>query len=109
MVRFDDDDDAAVTWDWDARRQEAVTCIFRLVSLNIAALFNPPIVEEEFREMLGNCMFKLLENPSVAHQKCTGIRTSILQVWTLTQFFSVSLSCENSLICLEGKLMIPHQ
>ena len=35
--------------------------------------------------------------------------TGIAQVWPLTQFFSVSFFCEKSLICLEGKLMTPHQ
>ena len=31
------------------------------------------------------------------------------QVWPLTQFFSVSFFCENSLICSEGKSMTPHR
>ena len=32
-----------------------------------------------------------------------------IQVWTLTQFFSVSFFCENSLICLEGRSMTSHR
>ena len=31
------------------------------------------------------------------------------QVWTPTQFFSVSCFVKNSLICLEGKSMTPHR
>ena len=65
----------------------------RLVNLNIGALFSPPIVEEEFRDLIGNCMFKLLENPSVAHQKCNGLRTSVLQVLgTMNAKFNYALS-----------------
>ena len=67
--------------------------VFRLVNLNIGALFSPPIVEEEFRDLIGNCMFKLLENPSVAHQKCNGLRASVLQVLgTMNAKFNYALS-----------------
>ena len=89
--RFEDDED--MSWDWDSRRQEAVTLMYRLVNLNLNSLFNPPLVEEELINMLGNCMFKLLENPSIALQKGRDVRASVLQVLgTMNAKYNYSLS-----------------
>lgn len=96
-LRLDDEDDSA--WDWESRRQEAVTLLFRLVSLNLNALFDPPIVEEEFVNLLGNCMFRLLENPLIAQQKFRDVRTSILQVLgTMNSKYNYSLSCRLKIV-----------
>ena len=46
------------SWNWDERRQESVGLLFRLMNLNVQALFNPPIAEEEFVSLVGNCMFR---------------------------------------------------
>jgi non-SMC mitotic condensation complex subunit 1, N-term len=38
--------------------QESVTLLFRLMNLNVHALFDPPIAEEEFVNCVGNCAFR---------------------------------------------------
>ena len=35
------------SWNWEGRRLDAITLMYRLLSLNINALFDPPIVEGE--------------------------------------------------------------
>lgn len=37
--------------------------------LNISLLFDPPMVEEDFVNVIATALFRLLENPSVALQK----------------------------------------
>merc|ERR1719412_3492663 len=76
------------------KKSETVTLIFRLLSLNLNSLFDPPLVEEEFINLVGNCMFRLLENQTIAHQRCRDVRISIIQVMGLMNSkYNYSLSC----------------
>lgn len=84
---------------WEARRQEAVTLLFRLLSLNLNALFDPPLIEEEFINLLGNCLFRLLENPGVALQRSKDVRMSIFQAMGLMNAkYNYSLSCRLKMV-----------
>ena len=88
-----------IAWDWDMKKSEIVTLIFRLSSLNLNALFDPPIVEEEFINLLGNCMFRLLENPTIAHQRCRDVRISVIQVMgVMNSKYNYSLSCRLKIV-----------
>ena len=88
-----------ITWDWEMKRSETVTLIFRLLSLNLNSLFDPPVVEEEFINMVGNCMFRLLENPTIAHQRLRDVRVSIIQVIGLMNSkYNYSLSCRLKIV-----------
>ena len=88
-----------ISWDWELKRNETVTLIFRLLSLNLNSLFEPPLVEEEFINLLGNCMFRILENPTLAHQRCRDVRVSIIQVMgIMNSKYNYSLSCRLKIV-----------
>ena len=54
--------------------------LYNLVQLNLNVLFDPPLVEEEFVNLIANTVFKVLENPVMSHQKTRDSRLSIIQV-----------------------------
>ena len=88
-----------IAWDWELKRNETVTQIFRLLSLNLNALFDPPLVEEEFINLIGNCMFRLLENTSISLQRCRDVRISVIQVLGLMNSKNnYSLSCRLKIV-----------
>ena len=88
-----------IAWDWDMKKSEIVTLIFRLLSLNLNSLFDPPLVEEEFINLLGNCMFRLLENLTIGHQRCRDVRVSIIQVLgQMNAKYNYSLSCRLKIV-----------
>jgi len=86
------DDD--FTWDWERERLRAVTLLYNLVQLKISQLFDPPTIEEEVINLIASTCFKILENPSLAHQKTKDTRNGIIQVLgTMNKKFGYTLSC----------------
>ena len=86
-------------WDWDAKKLEALTLLFRLLNLNINTLFDPPIAEEELVNLIGNCVFRILENPSIQLQRCKDGRTGVAQVLgILVSKYGYSLSCRLKIV-----------
>ena len=74
------------SWSWDEKRLEAVTLFFRLMSLNVNALFEPPIIEEELVNLVGNCVFRIFENPGIALQRLKDTRSGKLFVYIFQLF-----------------------
>ncbi|KAI8500241.1 meiotic chromosome condensation [Branchiostoma belcheri] len=58
-------------WDWEGERLRAVQSLSQVTQLEIGRLWEPPVVEEEFVNMLANTCYKLLENPSTCKEKGT--------------------------------------
>ena len=86
------DDD--FTWEWEKERLRAITLLYNLVQLNISQLFDPPTIEEEVVNLVANTCFKILENPTLAHQRTKDTRAGITQVLgTLSRKFNYTLSC----------------
>lgn len=84
---------------WDEMRYEMLTLIFRLLSQNINGLFDPPIVEEEVINAIGNCIFRIYENPSIALQRLKDVRTSLTQVLgVMMSKYGYSLSCRLKIV-----------
>ena len=85
---------------WDAdTKLEAITHLYRMLQLNLPLLFDPPVVEEDFVNAIAGCLFRLLENPSIALQKNKEVRASILQVLgTLNSRYGYSLSCRLKIV-----------
>ena len=87
------------TWSWDEKRLEAITLFFRLMSLNINALFEPPIIEEELVNLVGNCVFRIFENPSIALQRLKDTRSGLTQVLgMLISKHGYGLSCRLKMV-----------
>ena len=86
------DDD--FTWEWEKERLRAITLLYNLVQLNISQLFDPPTIEEEVVNLVASTCFKILENPTLAHQRTKDTRVGITQVLgTLNRKFNYTLSC----------------
>ena len=56
----------AAIWDLDTKLN-SVALIYRVLQLNLALLFDPPVVEREFVDAVAACLFRFLENPTIAH------------------------------------------
>ncbi|XP_061198116.1 condensin complex subunit 1-like [Saccostrea echinata] len=66
--------------DWEVERENGVKALLHLVSLNILRLWDPPIAEAEFVNMVTNLVYKLLENPAVVYVKAKETRTAIFNI-----------------------------
>lgn len=87
------------SWSWDSQRNEAITLAFRLLSLNINSLFDPPLVEEELINLIGNCVFRIFENPGIALQRLKDTRTGLIQVLgVMISKYGYSLSCRLKIV-----------
>ncbi|KAK3753481.1 hypothetical protein QZH41_009881 [Actinostola sp. cb2023] len=58
-------------FDWDIERDAVIELIGHMVQLDINRLWNPPLVEEEFVNLITGFCYKLLENPTVTKTKTT--------------------------------------
>ena len=86
-------------WNWDAKRNDAIYCLYRLLNLTISTIFDPPIVEEEIINLIGNCVFRVFENPSIAHQRLKDVRSGLIQVLgALISKHGYSLSCRLKIV-----------
>ncbi|XP_076451927.1 condensin complex subunit 1-like isoform X3 [Babylonia areolata] len=63
--------------DWDREREEGVQTLVHMLQLHLHKLWDPPIPEEDFVSMVSSCLYKLLENPSVASARCKETRDAI--------------------------------
>ncbi|KAI0222052.1 Condensin complex subunit 1 [Lamellibrachia satsuma] len=57
--------------DWEVERQNAVRALLQLVQLNIHRLWQPPVIEEEFINLVTGSCYRLLENPNAVKTKGT--------------------------------------
>merc|ERR1712223_292510 len=90
-------DDA--NWNWEEKRYEMLSMLWRLLSQNINTLFDPPIVEEELINLIGNCVFRIFENPGIALQRMKDVRISLIQVLGLMMSkYGYSLSCRLKIV-----------
>ncbi|XP_071805504.1 condensin complex subunit 1-like [Asterias amurensis] len=61
----------AAGWDWEAEKERFLQGMFHLLQLEVWRLWDPPIVEEEFVNLVSCCCYKLLENPLVGRNAGT--------------------------------------
>ncbi|XP_033119867.1 condensin complex subunit 1-like isoform X2 [Anneissia japonica] len=58
-----------IGFDWDNERENFINIISQPIHLDIYRLWDPPIAEEEFVNLIANCCYKLLENPVTCRNK----------------------------------------
>ncbi|XP_055962824.1 condensin complex subunit 1 [Sorex fumeus] len=68
---------AAQGFDWEEERQPILQLLTQLLQLDIRHLWNHSIVEEEFVSLVTGCCYRLLENPTIGHQKNRPTREAI--------------------------------
>lgn len=69
---------AAMGFDWDAEKERALTALSHLMQLPLQRLWDPPVADQEFVNMVTSCCYKLLENPATVRNK--GCRDAIFHL-----------------------------
>ncbi|XP_066213963.1 condensin complex subunit 1 [Saccopteryx leptura] len=64
-------------FDWEEERQPILQLLTQLLQLDIRHLWNHSIIEEEFVSLVTGCCYRLLENPTIGHQKNRPTREAI--------------------------------
>ncbi|XP_053182487.1 condensin complex subunit 1 [Scomber japonicus] len=65
---------------WDSEREKVLQALVQLLQLDIRALWNLSLVEEEFISCVTCCCYKLLENPTIGHVKSKLTRDGIIHL-----------------------------
>ncbi|XP_052575338.1 LOW QUALITY PROTEIN: condensin complex subunit 1 [Peromyscus californicus insignis] len=68
---------AALGFDWEEERQTVLQLLTQLLQLDIRHLWNHSVIEEEFVSLVTGCCYRLLENPTISHQKNRPTREAI--------------------------------
>uniref|UniRef100_A0A5K3FMD3 Condensin complex subunit 1 n=1 Tax=Mesocestoides corti TaxID=53468 RepID=A0A5K3FMD3_MESCO len=81
-----------VTLDWPVECTNAITVLDQLCKLDIKHFWDPPIVEDDFVNLLANSCYKLLENKSMAaNATVRGAIAGLLS--TLIQHYKHGIPC----------------
>ncbi|XP_004387321.1 condensin complex subunit 1 [Trichechus manatus latirostris] len=95
---------AAHGFDWEEERQPVLQLLTQLLQLDIRHLWNHSIIEEEFVSLVTGCCYRLLENPTISHQKNRPTREAI------THLLGVALTRYNHMLSAAVKIiqMLQH-
>ena len=66
--------------DLEAERNFTLVSLYQLIQMPIQKLWTPPVVEQEFVNLVSNLCYKILENPVMSHVRMKGTRESAFQV-----------------------------
>ena len=67
-------------FDLEAERNFALVSLDQLIQMPIHKLWSPPVVEQEFVNLVSNLCYKVLENPIISHVRMKGTRESVFRV-----------------------------
>lgn len=88
----------ACMWDGEGKTR-ALLLLYRWAQLPLRNLFEPPIVEEEVINAAANCIFRILENPTIALQRTKDLRQSAFQILgLLCSNYGYLLSCRLKIV-----------
>ncbi|ELK10386.1 condensin complex subunit 1 [Pteropus alecto] len=95
---------AAHGFDWEEERQPILQLLTQMLQLDIRHLWNHSVIEEEFVSLVTGCCYRLLENPTISHQKNRATREAI------THLLGVALTRYNHLLSATVKIiqMLQH-
>uniref|UniRef100_A0A2K6QFA9 Condensin complex subunit 1 n=1 Tax=Rhinopithecus roxellana TaxID=61622 RepID=A0A2K6QFA9_RHIRO len=95
---------AAHGFDWEEERQPILQLLTQLLQLDIRHLWKHSIIEEEFVSLVTGCCYRLLENPTISHQKNRPTRDAI------THLLGVALTRYNHMLSATVKIiqMLQH-
>uniref|UniRef100_A0A8C7C9J2 Condensin complex subunit 1 n=1 Tax=Neovison vison TaxID=452646 RepID=A0A8C7C9J2_NEOVI len=91
-------------FDWEEERQPVLQLLTQLLQLDIRHLWNHSVIEEEFVSLVTGCCYRLLENPTISHQKNRPTREAI------TRLLGVALTRYNHMLSATVKIiqMLQH-
>ncbi|KAI5712270.1 hypothetical protein M8J75_007065 [Diaphorina citri] len=88
-------------WDWDFHLSNGLNSIHQILKSKINKLWDPPVVEEEFVNMVANCCYKIIEDPCIASVKHKELRVFIFQiVGYLIKRYNHGISCTVKIVQL---------
>ncbi|XP_063142430.1 condensin complex subunit 1 isoform X4 [Rattus norvegicus] len=62
---------------WEEERQPVLELLTQLLQLDIRHLWSHSVIEEEFVSLVTGCCYRLLENPTISHQKNRSTKEAI--------------------------------
>ncbi|KAJ6658260.1 hypothetical protein lerEdw1_020532 [Lerista edwardsae] len=65
---------------WEEERQPVIQLLTQLLQLDLHRLWSGLVVEEEFISLVTGCCYRILENPSLGHQKHRPTREAIIHL-----------------------------
>lgn len=88
-------------WDWEFHLSNGLNAIHLILKSKINKLWDPPVVEEEFVNMISNCCYKIIEDPCIAGVKHKELRLFIFQiVGYLIKKYNHGISCTVKIVQL---------
>ncbi|CAL4065931.1 unnamed protein product, partial [Meganyctiphanes norvegica] len=87
--------------DWEEERNRMLLQLFSILHHPLQRLWEPPVVEEDYVNLIANCCYKILETPSMNLVRSKASRDSIFQVLgMLVKKFNHGLACSLKLMQL---------
>ncbi|PSN48611.1 hypothetical protein C0J52_18669 [Blattella germanica] len=81
-------------FNWEAKSHGALVQIYNMLQLPLNKLWDPPIAEEEFVNLIADCCYKAMEDPGIAAAKLKYVRETMFQVLgILIKRYNHGLSC----------------
>nr|XP_060618633.1 condensin complex subunit 1 isoform X2 [Anolis sagrei ordinatus] len=89
---------------WEEERQSVLQLLTQLLRLDLRHLWSGLVVEEEYVSLVTGCCYRILENPSVGHQRHQPTREAIIHL------LGVALQRYNHMLSATLRLvqMLPH-
>lgn len=66
--------------DLEAERNFTLVSLYQLIQMPIHKMWSPPVVEQDFVNLISNLCYKILENPVLSHVRMKSTRESVFQV-----------------------------
>ncbi|XP_069703056.1 condensin complex subunit 1 [Periplaneta americana] len=86
-------------FNWESKSHGALVLLYNILQLPLNKLWEPPIAEEEFVNLIANSCYKTLENPGITAAKLKYMRETIFQVLgVLIKRYSHGLSCSIKIV-----------
>ncbi|XP_064081670.1 condensin complex subunit 1-like [Macrobrachium nipponense] len=87
--------------DWEDDRNQMLNQLYGLLQHPLQRLWDPPIMEEDFVNLIANCCYKILESPNMNLVKTKPTRDSVFQIiGSLVKKFNHGLACSLKLMQL---------
>nr|XP_018906825.1 PREDICTED: condensin complex subunit 1 [Bemisia tabaci] len=88
-------------WYWEDDQREGFELVHEILAQPIHKLWDPPVADEEFVNMIANCCYRTLEDPTIAAAKSKPLRDILFKVIAqLIKKYNHGLSCTVKIVQL---------
>lgn len=78
-------------FDLESERNFALVSLDHLIQMPIHKLWSPPVVEQEFVNLVANLCYKVLENPVISHVRMKGTVEAVFRVTIKNTFSNMNI------------------